>query len=39
MLLSGPVYLYVNQRRHPLTREVAEKIVVVVLADIHATMS
>jgi AcrR family transcriptional regulator len=36
-LLSGPVYLYVNRRRHPFTREVAEKIVDVVLAGIHAT--
>jgi hypothetical protein len=38
-LLSGPVYLYVNRRRHPFTREVAEKIVDVVLAGIHATTS
>lgn len=36
-LLSGPVYLYINRRRHPFTREVAEKIVDVVLAGIHAT--
>jgi AcrR family transcriptional regulator len=36
-LLSGPVYLYVNRRRHPFTRDVAEKVVDVVLAGIHAT--
>lgn len=36
-LLAGPVYLYINRRRHPFTREVAEKIVDVVLAGIHAT--
>jgi AcrR family transcriptional regulator len=36
-LLSGPVYLYVNRRRHPFTRDVAEKIVDVVLAGLHAT--
>lgn len=36
-LLCGPVYLYINRRRHPFTREVAEKIVDVVLAGIHAT--
>ncbi|MTD54655.1 TetR family transcriptional regulator [Amycolatopsis sp. RM579] len=36
-LLSGPVYLYINRRRHPFTREVAEKIVDIVLAGIHAT--
>ncbi|GAA5156541.1 MULTISPECIES: TetR/AcrR family transcriptional regulator [Amycolatopsis] len=36
-LLSGPVYLYINRRRRPFTREVAEKIVDVVLAGIHAT--
>ncbi|MFD2420611.1 TetR/AcrR family transcriptional regulator [Amycolatopsis pigmentata] len=35
-LLSGPVYLYINRRRRPFTREVAEKIVDVVLAGIHA---
>jgi len=35
-LLSGPVYLYVNRRRRPFTRDVAEKIVDVVLAGIHA---
>ena len=34
---TGPVYLYVNRRRHPFTREVAEKIVDVVLAGVHAT--
>ncbi|MFG1607442.1 TetR/AcrR family transcriptional regulator [Actinoplanes sp. NPDC049265] len=38
-LLSGPVYLYVNRRRHPFTREVAEKIVDVILAGLHATAS
>ncbi|MEV4055982.1 TetR/AcrR family transcriptional regulator [Amycolatopsis sp. NPDC049688] len=37
-LLSGPVYVYVNRRRHPFTREVAEKIVDVVLAGLRATM-
>jgi AcrR family transcriptional regulator len=37
-LLSGPVYLYAIRRRHPFTREVAEKIVDVVLAGLHATM-
>ncbi|MGW3960490.1 TetR/AcrR family transcriptional regulator [Amycolatopsis sp. NPDC005003] len=36
-LLSGPVYLYVNRRRRPFTREVAQKIVDVVLAGLHAT--
>ncbi|GAB3662794.1 TetR/AcrR family transcriptional regulator [Glycomyces tarimensis] len=36
-LLSGPVYLYAIRRRHPFTREVAEKIVDIVLAGIHAT--
>ncbi|WP_086849041.1 TetR/AcrR family transcriptional regulator [Amycolatopsis kentuckyensis] len=36
-LLSGPVYLYAIRRRHPFTREVAEKIVDVVLAGLHAT--
>lgn len=36
-LLSGPVYLYLIRRRHPFTREVAEKVVDVVLAGIHAT--
>ncbi|MFC4852994.1 TetR/AcrR family transcriptional regulator C-terminal ligand-binding domain-containing protein [Actinophytocola glycyrrhizae] len=36
-LLSGPVFLYINRRRHPFTREVAEKIVDIVLAGIHAT--
>ena len=36
-LLSGPVYLYVNRRRRPFTREVAERIVDVVLAGIRAT--
>jgi AcrR family transcriptional regulator len=36
-LLSGPVYLYVNRRRHPFTRTVAEKIVDIVLAGIRAT--
>lgn len=36
-LLSGPVYLYVNRRRHPFTREVAEKVVDVVLAGVRAT--
>ncbi|GGP81387.1 TetR/AcrR family transcriptional regulator [Saccharothrix coeruleofusca] len=36
-LLSGPVYLYVTRRRRPFTREVAEKIVDVVLAGIRAT--
>lgn len=35
-LLSGPVYLYINRRRRPFTREIAEKIVDVVLAGIHA---
>ncbi|MFJ9779160.1 TetR/AcrR family transcriptional regulator [Amycolatopsis sp. NPDC101161] len=35
-LLSGPVYLYANRRRHPFTREVAEKIVDVVLAGLRA---
>ena len=35
-LLSGPVYLYVNRRRRPFARDVAEKIVDVVLAGIHA---
>ncbi|SES35969.1 transcriptional regulator, TetR family [Lentzea xinjiangensis] len=37
-LLAGPVYLYINRRRHPFTREVAEKIVDVVLAGIRTTM-
>jgi len=36
-LLCAPVYLYVNRRRHPFTRDVAEKIVDVVLAGLHAT--
>ncbi|GAB7038975.1 TetR/AcrR family transcriptional regulator [Catenuloplanes sp. NPDC020197] len=36
-LLSGPVFLYVNRRRRPFTREVAETIVDVVLAGIRAT--
>ncbi|MFF3855579.1 TetR/AcrR family transcriptional regulator [Micromonospora sp. NPDC002575] len=36
-LLSGPVFLYVNRRRHPFTRGVAEKIVDVVLAGLQAT--
>ncbi|MFY1668781.1 TetR/AcrR family transcriptional regulator [Plantactinospora sp. WMMB334] len=36
-LLSGPVFLYINRRRHPFNREVAEKIVDIVLAGIHAT--
>lgn len=36
-LLSGPVYLYIHRRRHPFTREVAERIVDTVLAGIQAT--
>ncbi|WP_372661138.1 TetR/AcrR family transcriptional regulator [Amycolatopsis kentuckyensis] len=35
-LLSGPVYLYVIRRRHPFTREVAGKLVDIVLAGLRA---
>jgi AcrR family transcriptional regulator len=38
-LLAGPVYLYVIRRRHPFTREVAEKIVDVVLAGVRSGSS
>ncbi|MFG1926457.1 TetR/AcrR family transcriptional regulator C-terminal ligand-binding domain-containing protein [Cryptosporangium sp. NPDC048952] len=35
-LLSGPVYAYVNRRRRPFTRDVAEQIVDVVLTGVRA---